>query len=105
MTTAVFTQAAGRMSAVTVSGHALYADIGEDIVCAGVTSALQLTCNAVTEILGVAADVSVGEAKISLTLPDGTGQAASDFLRALHLHYTLMSEQYPKHITVTVQEG
>ncbi len=64
-----------------------------------------LTCNAITEVLGVDARISVKEAEISLTLPDKADDRASDFLRALHLHYKLMSEEHPRHITVNVLEG
>lgn len=87
---------------MTVSGHAGYAPYGEDIVCASVTSALQLTANGVTEILD-AGTVRVEENEIFLTLT-GENRCAFAFLQALHLHVTLLQQEYPEHIQLTVME-
>ena len=51
MVTAKFTQKDGKLVAFDVSGHAGFANAGEDIVCAGVSSALQLTANGITEVV------------------------------------------------------
>ena len=85
---------------VQVTGHANFAPEGEDIVCSGVTSAVMLTANALTEVLGEQADVQLLENEISITLPDQSLSASFAFLEALHLHLTLLQQQYPKHITV-----
>ena len=42
-----------------VSGHAGYDDYGHDIVCASVTSAVQMTANGLTEVLELQGDVTV----------------------------------------------
>ena len=41
----------GRTAGFSVSGHAGYADSGKDIVCAAVSSAVQLTANGITVVL------------------------------------------------------
>ena len=86
---------------VWVSGHADFAPGGKDIVCSGVSSAVMLTANGITEILGEAAEIQVLENEIGINLPAQPSPAAAAFLRALHLHLTLLQQQYPKHITVT----
>jgi len=86
---------------VWVSGHAAFAPDGEDIVCSGVSSAVMLTANGITEILGEPADVQVLENEVGICLPPKPSLAAVAFLQALHLHLTLLQQQYPKHITVT----
>ena len=86
---------------VRVSGHAGFAPEGSDIVCAGVTSVVMLTANAITEILGESGRVTQGEDEIVIALPASPTDASIAFLRALHLHLTLLQGQYPKHITVT----
>jgi len=86
---------------VCVSGHASFAPGGEDVVCSGVSSAVMLTANGITEILGEAADIQVLENEVGIRLPPEPSPAASAFLQALHLHLTLLQQQYPKHITVT----
>ena len=86
---------------VVVSGHAAYGPDGEDIVCAGVSSAVMLTANAITDIIGEAADVQVNEEKVGIRLPAQPSATSLVFMQALHLHLTLLQQQYPKHITVT----
>ena len=49
----------GRPRGFTVSGHAGYAEAGSDIVCAAATSAVQLVCNTITDVLCEEAQVSV----------------------------------------------
>lgn len=82
MITAVFACAADAVAAVTVSGHAGYAPAGEDIVCASVSSAVQLTANALTEILGTKAQVKVSENSVKIVPAQGDSRS-QDFLRGL----------------------
>ena len=46
-----FTKSGELLTCFSVSGHAGYDDYGHDIVCASVTSAVQLTANGITEVL------------------------------------------------------
>ncbi len=101
MITARFTFTGGYPAAVEVSGHAGFGPEGTDIVCASVTSAVQLTANAITEVLHAPASVEEGDNRISITLHSNHGQ---DYLRALRLHLELLCESYPRYITVTVME-
>ncbi len=103
MIKAAFRLSGGCPKAVEITGHAGYAPEGKDIVCAGVTSAVQLTANAVTEILHAPAAIEEGGGRISIELRGQHGPAC-DFLRALRLHLELLSKDHPRHITVTVME-
>ena len=98
-----FFQRQGKLSGVTVSGHAGYGEYGRDIVCASVTSAVQLTANGITEILKIPCDVRMEANRISLTLDRQDGEAVH-FLQALQLHLTVLSEDYPNTITILVSE-
>lgn len=104
MIEAVFTRDAQGFAGVRVAGHAGYAAHGGDIVCASVTSAVQLCCNGVTEILQVPARVGTDDGIISVTLPQARNAQAEAFLAALHLHLTLLEEQYPAYLKTTVVE-
>ena len=104
MIAALFEQSKGSLCSVIVSGHAGYADYGQDVVCASVTSALQLTANGITEVLKVPAQVVQEENSITVRLPKNPGQSAQAFLQALQLHLTLLAEDYPGTIQVTVSE-
>lgn len=88
-----------------VSGHAGYAEAGSDIVCAAVTSAVQLTANAITEILSVDAQVEQSEATVTLSLSDDQVSEQTDaFLRAFALHLSILAESYPASISYSYLE-
>lgn len=103
MIRAVFHRAGNGFCSVTVSGHAGFARHGSDIVCAGVTSAVQMAANGITEVLRAPAQVDVREDSITIALT-GTHPAAADMLAALHLQLALLAEQYTKHVTTTILE-
>ena len=102
MINASFLRSGGRLSGFSVTGHAGYGDEGTDIVCAGVSSAVMLICNAVTVVYGIGADVSIRENEISLR-SDGSGDA-DRLISALQLHLEALSEEYPENISVNISE-
>lgn len=104
MITVHFGRSSQGLVAFSISGHAGYADAGQDIVCASVTSAVQLTANAITEQFGVNAKVTVDENKISLRLPTGAKKGAQLLLEALFEHLTVLSEDYKNTIQIIVSE-
>lgn len=104
MIRADFTRTEGKLTAFSLRGHAAYDDFGKDIVCASVTSAVQMTANAITEVLKVKADVQVLDNQIRLKLPENHPQEAVHFMDALLLHLEILSEDYEGTIKVKVSE-
>ncbi len=104
MILAHFYQKKGRTCGCSISGHAGYADFGKDIVCASVTSALQMAVNGITEVLKVPAKVEVLENEISVQLPEDSQCAAYSFLEALKMHLEILSDDYKGTIKVKVSE-
>jgi len=100
----IFKKSGGVHTALEISGHAGYADEGQDIVCAAVTSALLLTVNGVTEVLMQKATAEVKDGTVRFMLPIGASDAARDFVKSLHLHLCVLSEDYPGTINITVME-
>ena len=106
MTTVTFYSEGSRVTGFEVRGHSGYAQEGEDIVCAAVTSAVRLVECAVNDVLGLEASVKVKEqdASISLKLPNGLGQTnestCQTLLVALMVHFVQLAEEYPENITV-----
>lgn len=106
MTQVVFKKSRGKLQAVLVSGHADYADAGEDIVCAAITSAVQLTSILLDDVLLLDPDMTVDEqsAAISITLPAGlsgeTEREAQHFMLALKLHLQSLEKEYAQFINV-----
>lgn len=107
MITVVFRKQADGLCGVTVSGHAGYADAGEDIVCAAVTSAVGLCECAITDVIAANAQVSVNEksAEIKINLPkqmeDSKREKCNIMLKALKLHLSALANDYPQCIRVS----
>lgn len=106
MTTVTFHSEGSRITGFSVEGHSGFADEGEDILCAAITSAVRLTECAVNDILGLEASVKVREkdASISLKLPGGLGQTnestCQTLLTALMVYFAELAEEYPDHLIV-----
>lgn len=104
MIQAHFTKTGGKLTGFSISGHAGWGDYGEDIVCASVTSAVQLCANALTEVLKIPAEVQVLDNLIKVDLPQPCSQEGSHFLEALLLHLQLLGEDYRGTIKLNVSE-
>lgn len=100
-----FRQSEGMLTGFSVSGHAGYDEYGKDIVCASVTSAVQLTANGITEIQKLPAQVKVNENTIQLQVPKEQAGQAGAFLNALLLHLRLLSQEYEGTIEISVKEN
>ncbi len=104
MITAEFFLQGERFSGVSVRGHAGYAAFGHDVVCASVTSAVELVANGITEILNVPAAVGVFENEVRIDLPPDLPMEAEQFLKALRLHLELLKQDYPENLRLTDTE-
>lgn len=89
-----------------VSGHSGYAEEGSDIVCAAVSSATELTVNAITEVLKIKAKVEVdpSDALIKLTLPESISidelQLVDIILDSYKLQMSLIAEEYSDYVLI-----
>ena len=99
-----FTKSGELLTSFSVSGHAGYDDYGHDIVCASVTSAVQLTANGITEVLKLPAKVDVEENLIRVTLPSRQREKGQPFLQGLLLHLRLLAQDYEGTIQVNLSE-
>lgn len=86
-----------------ISGHA-GGRFGQDIVCAGVSSAVMLTLNTVTDFFNSDADVKIEENKVGLKLgsPQNDDNARA-LIFSLENHLRLLSEEYGG-IRITVKD-
>ncbi len=103
MIKAQFIKIKGFYSSFCISGHAGFADFGQDIVCAAVTSAVMTVLNGITECAEIAADVSVSDNEIVLNLAERT-KTADCFLDALRLQLEAIESDYSGTIKITVTE-
>lgn len=87
-----------------IDGHADYAEYGEDIVCASVSSATMMAVNGITEIVKIDCKVNVGENTVECILPPDSRPAAWHFVSALRLQLSLISNEFPKRINLIKTE-
>ncbi len=92
-----------KLNGFKISGHAGYADKGEDIVCASVSSAVQLVANTITEVLKIKATVKVLSDKIQLSIPQ-ENNFAEKLIEGLKLHMTFLAEDFEETIKITTSE-
>ncbi len=88
-----------RLNGFEISGHAMFAQRGKDVVCAAVSSAAYMAANTVTDVIGASAQTSVDEAAMILKLNESNDKCEA-VLRGLELHLTELSKQYPQNIKV-----
>lgn len=89
---------------IEFSGHAEAGEVGTDIVCAAVSSAVYLTANAVTDVMFVKAELVVKSGYLWLQVPVVDEPKCRPFFEALRLHIQNLKEQYPKYINMSNKE-
>ena len=110
MTTITFRSEGNRIIGFDSQGHSGYAEEGADIVCAAVSSTIDLVIATINDVLGLAASVKIREsdAFISLRLPGSLGQTAEStcqaLLTGLMLYFTELHDAYPENIEVLEEE-
>ena len=101
MLKAVFYKRGESFSGFSFSGHAGYGTEGNDIVCAAITSAVELTCNTITEFFGADASVEELENEVRLTMNEES-VPARQLLESLYLHIKNIADEHSK-IKLTIK--
>ena len=103
MITVSFVFRDGQISGFEVEGHSGYADEGMDIVCAAVSSAVELAGRIITDELKTGtAKIDPARAYVSLILENsGKNEQALAVLSALKAHLTEIAGQYPKFVRIS----
>ena len=87
---------------VQVSGHAGYAEIGKDIVCAGVSITAQALAATLSQTEGVMVDVKTEDGRMFIVCK--CAQQMKRYVDALfdmaRMAFELLAEEYPKHVKV-----
>ena len=103
MTKVTFSSQGGKLLSVDILGHAGYAEEGEDIVCAAISSAVMLTHALLFDVQHIPVDTLIEDegAHIRITLPEGLGrERGQDVLHALKLHFTELEQNYSDFLNV-----
>lgn len=86
-------------------GHSGYGHAGEDIICASISTAVQMTATGITKVCNIKAKVIYSEdpAQLSLMLNSPTNKA-KDMIEMLYQTILDLSHQYPKYVKLEVIE-
>ena len=88
-----------QLAGFEIRGHAQFAEIGEDIVCASVSSAAFMAANTITEIIGAKADANADSGAMTLRVKEPC-ERTETVLKGLELHLSELSKQYPDNIKI-----
>ena len=88
-----------------ISDHCTADDADEQgkIICSAVSSVAFMTANTITEVIGAAAETSVKDAFMSLSLTESIDECQS-ILKGLLLHLSELSQQFPEFIEIKILE-
>ena len=93
-----------RITGFSVSGHSGYAEAGQDIVCAAITTAVTMAEATINDVCGAKAKVRVkdDDARITLMLPASCDEeeTVQAVLSGLMLTLISLREDYPDYIEV-----
>ena len=108
--TASFTQKIGMLVGCKVKGHAEYTeeDPGGQILCAAVSSAVQLTCNTLTECFGAAVTITeqpsaTAQNTLGFRL-DAPDPVQSELLHGLLIHMQALAEDFDGMLSVKLKK-
>jgi len=99
------TQEDGRILGFTIVGHSDYSEIGSDIVCAAVSSAVYLIANTITDVLFVSPlSLRISEGDMLFRVEPRDEHKCRDIFIGLRIHLIGLEEQYPEFIKVSYLE-
>ena len=108
MTRITFDLEGERIVGFQVCGHSGYAEAGEDIVCAAVSSAVNLVNATVNEVLGRSASVKVREGEVSFHLPGGLSETdeatCQNLLAGMMVYLSDLHQEYPSFVEVEADD-
>ncbi|MCI8624465.1 MAG: ribosomal-processing cysteine protease Prp [Provencibacterium sp.] len=98
-----FVKSGFRYRGFEVSGHAGYAEKGSDIVCAAVTTSVQLVINTITDVMKIPAETAVEENRIAFSL-ETEETVPQPLMEGLFRHLSLLAEDYPQNVRISVSQ-
>ncbi len=93
----------GQLCGFCITGHAGAGTVGNDIICAAVSSAAYMAANTLTDVLMLPTDTAVSDGRMELTV-SGDMDAAQPILSGFRMHIEALHEQYPDRVQLTTTE-
>lgn len=90
-----------KISRLTITGHALFAKRGKDIVCAGVSAIIIGGINAISEFgLIDYCEYTVEEGRVDMLIKDCLHAELQVILETLHIQLKTIEESYSDYISI-----
>ncbi len=90
-----------RLSSFLATGHAGWAESGDDVVCAAVSTVLQAAWLGLAEVANVEIEAARENGRLSLAWPRSRGDAATGaIVETAALSVERIALQYPEHVRV-----
>ena len=93
----------GFVKSFSIRGHANYSIYGQDIVCAGVSSAVSMCCNGILEFRKKKVEISYSEGLVELEAKN-KDVVVQCFLIALKNQITTLQKEYSRNINLKIVE-
>ena len=81
-----------------ISGHSGFAESGEDIVCASVSSAVYMAANTIIEIMKLSPEAEVRDGYFRFTMNLSDARKSKTITDGLYLHLSELQGQYPNNL-------
>ena len=83
-----------------ISGHSGFAEQGEDVICAAVSSCAYMVANTVTEIYHTKAEIKNEDGFLSLSVPLSQSEVLQPLFEGFRLHLKAFSEDCKEYLKV-----
>lgn len=103
MISVIFNKQDDKFVTMTVTGHAEFDEIGEDVVCAGVSSIVFGALNGFNELAAEKFDIVVTDNLITVNVLEQLC-LTDKLLNFVHLQLKTVEEQYSDNIGITIME-
>ncbi len=100
MTRAEFHFAGDKIKSLVVSGHSGFANEGEDIVCASVSSTLWMTINGLENVVGAKISYKEKEALVTLDVAEQSLEESFPMLESFRQFLCNLSIEYEDYLTL-----
>lgn len=107
--TTIYRTESGRIHSFTLSGHALFANHGNDIVCAGASAVSFGAINSIIVLTGVEPEIEQGEGGfLRCVIPDDLSEDTQEkvqlLLEGMVVSLQTIERDYKKHIKITFKK-
>ncbi|MEH7119736.1 ribosomal-processing cysteine protease Prp [Neobacillus vireti] len=98
----------GTIQSFEISGHAFFANRGQDIVCAGASAVSVGSINAVHAITGITPEIEQGDGFLRCVIPENLPEVINEkvqlLLEGMAVSLQTIEEEYGEHIKITFKK-